>query len=77
MKVTQRLPVRIELVEPNPEDAPLFVGLSVVPHVRFKERPTGPGAGERLHTFGRLRPPDLGAGPAGDSPSNRDGARRP
>ena len=54
VKVTQRLPVRIELAEPNPDDTPLFVGLSVVPHVAFKERPTGPGAGQRLHT---VRPP--------------------
>jgi membrane fusion protein (multidrug efflux system) len=76
VKVTQRLPVRIELVEPNPEDTPLFVGLSVVPHVRYKERPTGRGAGQRLHTFGRLRPPDLGAGPAGAQSSNRGGEER-
>ena len=45
VKVTQRLPVRIELTEPNPDDTPLFAGLSVVPHVRLKEQPTGPGAG--------------------------------
>jgi membrane fusion protein, multidrug efflux system len=77
VKVTQRLPVRIELAEPNPDDTPLFVGLSVVPRVRYKERPTGPGAGQRLHAFGRLRPPDKGAGPAGLQPSKRDGERRP
>ena len=53
VKVTQRLPVRIELTEPNPDDTPLFAGLSVVPHVRYKESPTGPGAGQRLHTYGR------------------------
>ena len=45
VKVTQRLPVRIELAEANPDDTPLFVGLSVVPHVRIKERPTGPARG--------------------------------
>ncbi len=72
VKVTQRLPVRIELTEPNPDDTPLFSGLSVVPHVRYKERPTGPGAGQRLHTYGRLRPPDIGEGPAGREPRNRD-----
>ena len=77
VKVTQRLPVRIELVEPNPADTPLFAGLSVVPHVRYKERPTGPRAGQRLHTFESLRPPDQGAGPAGLQPSNSDGERRP
>jgi membrane fusion protein (multidrug efflux system) len=73
VKVTQRLPVRIELAEPNPRDTPLFVGLSVVPRVRFKERPTGPGAGERLHAPGRPAPPDVGAGPAGLQPRNRAG----
>ena len=77
VKVTQRLPVRIELAEPNPEDTPLFVGLSVVPHVRIGERPAGPGAGQRLHTYGRLRPPDQGAGPAGSQPTNRGDVRRP
>jgi membrane fusion protein, multidrug efflux system len=71
VKVTQRLPVRIELTEPNPDDTPLFAGLSVVPHVRIKESPSGPGAGRRLHTYGRLRPPDIGGGPAGSQPSNR------
>jgi signal transduction protein with GAF and PtsI domain len=59
-KVTQRLPVRIELAEPNPDDTPLFSGLSVVPHVRYKEPATCPGAGQRLHTYGRLRPSDRG-----------------
>ncbi len=71
VKVTQRLPVRIELTEPNPDDTPLFAGLSVVPHVRMKEPTTGPGAGGRLHTYGRLRPPDVGGGPAGTQPRNR------
>ena len=72
VKVTQRLPVRIELIEPNPDDTPLFSGLSVVPHVRYKEQPTGPGAGQRLHTYGRLRPPDIGEGPTGREPRNRE-----
>lgn len=71
VKVTQRLPVRIELTEPNPDDTPLFAGLSVVPHVRIKDRPTGRGAGERLHVFGRLRAPDVGGGPAGARAGNR------
>ncbi len=74
VKVTQRLPVRIELTEPNPDDTPLFAGLSVVPHVRIKERPTGPGAGDRLRTYGRLRPADTGGGPAGSQPRNREQA---
>jgi membrane fusion protein, multidrug efflux system len=77
VKVTQRLPVRIELTESNPDDTPLFAGLSVVPHVRIEEQPTGPGAGQRLHTFGRLRAPDVGGGPAASQPRNRADARRP
>jgi membrane fusion protein, multidrug efflux system len=48
VKVVQRLPVRIELTEPPPADAPLFVGLSVTPYVRFRETPTGPNAGRKL-----------------------------
>jgi membrane fusion protein (multidrug efflux system) len=71
VKVTQRLPVRIELTEPNPVDTPLFAGLSVVPHVRIKDRPSGPGAGQRLHTYGKRRPADSGDGPAGSQPRNR------
>ena len=37
MKIVQRLPVRIELTDYDPEKAPLFVGLSVVPYVYYKE----------------------------------------
>ncbi len=71
VKVTQRLPVRIELTMPNPDETPLFAGLSVVPHIRIKDQPTGPGAGGRLHVYGRLRPPDVGEGPTGSRPANR------
>ena len=48
MKVVQRLPVRIDLVDGNPTDAPLFVGLSVEPIVKVTEPPTGPFAGQKL-----------------------------
>jgi membrane fusion protein, multidrug efflux system len=48
VKIIQRLPVRIELADYNPAEAPLFVGLSVTPYVYFKEPPTGPNAGEVL-----------------------------
>jgi hypothetical protein len=67
----QRLPVRIELTQANPEDTPLFVGLSVVPEVLIKERPTGPGAGRRLRSTTSFSPSDVGAGPAGSLPENR------
>jgi membrane fusion protein (multidrug efflux system) len=49
VKIVQRLPVRIELTDYDPDKAPLFVGLSVVPYVYFKEQPTGPHAGAVLH----------------------------
>jgi membrane fusion protein (multidrug efflux system) len=51
VKVVQRLPVRIELTEPIPEDSPLFIGLSVQPEVYYKERATGPDAGKYLQPY--------------------------
>ena len=50
VKVVQRVPVRIDLVEPNPREAPLLVGMSVEPEVDIKARPTGPDAGSRLRS---------------------------
>lgn len=68
VKIVQRLPVRIDLVEKNPEDTPLFVGLSVVPYVHINERPTGPGAGRKLGpalpTTTRTVPESTSAGPS-------------
>ena len=37
VKIVQRLPVKIELTNYDPDKAPLFVGLSVTPYVYFKE----------------------------------------
>ena len=71
IKVTQRLPVRIELVEPNPKDTPLFIGLSVVPYVKFKEPLDGPDAGQRIHPDDYRQHPDVGDGPAGRRSANR------
>jgi len=51
VKIVQRLPVRIELTNYDPKDGPLFVGLSVVPYVYYKEPPTGPHAGEVLQPY--------------------------
>ena len=48
VKIVQRLPVRVELTDYDPGKVPLFVGLSVVPYVYYKERPTGPNAGDVL-----------------------------
>ena len=72
IKVTQRLPVRIELVEPNAQETPLFIGLSVVPYVMIKEEPAGPDAGQRLHPDLNYRQhPSAGHGPAGKQLQNR------
>jgi membrane fusion protein (multidrug efflux system) len=48
VKVVQRLPVRIDLVDYDPERAPLFIGLSVMPNVRVNEEPKGENAGKVL-----------------------------
>jgi membrane fusion protein (multidrug efflux system) len=48
VKIVQRLPVRIELADYDPDKAPLFAGLSVVPYVYYKEPPKGPNAGSVL-----------------------------
>jgi membrane fusion protein, multidrug efflux system len=50
VKVVQRLPVRIDLINYNPEISPLFIGLSVTPYVYVYEKPTGPDAGKMLQT---------------------------
>jgi len=51
IKVVQRLPVRIDLVDYNPDQAPLFIGTSVVPDVYINKPPTGPDAGKFLQTL--------------------------
>ena len=51
VKVVQRLPVRIELVDYDPARAPLFVGLSVEPEVDITSTPTGPNAGQFLQSL--------------------------
>ena len=45
VKIVQRLPVRIELPDYQPDEAPLFVGLSVVPYVYYKETARGSARG--------------------------------
>ena len=50
IKVVQRLPVRIDLEDYDPDKSPLFVGTSVVPYVYFNKPPTGPDAGKFLQT---------------------------
>ncbi|HEY0791009.1 MAG TPA: HlyD family secretion protein [Chthoniobacterales bacterium] len=48
VKVVQRLPVRIDVLNYDPDNVPLFVGLSVTPTVDLKAAPTGPNAGRFL-----------------------------
>jgi membrane fusion protein (multidrug efflux system) len=54
VKIVQRLPVRIELTDYDPDKVPLFVGLSVTPYVYYKEPPAGPRAGEVLQPYAPL-----------------------
>jgi membrane fusion protein (multidrug efflux system) len=63
VKIVQRLPVRIELTDYDPDKAPLFVGLSVEPHVYYKEPPTGPHAGEMLQPLYPLPQGRTASGP--------------
>jgi membrane fusion protein (multidrug efflux system) len=53
VKIVQRLPVRIELEDYDPEHETLFAGLSVTPYVFVRETPRGPGAGKRLQELRR------------------------
>ena len=52
VKVVQRLPVRIDLENYDPDKNTLFIGTSVVPYVFFNRPPTGPDAGKLLQAFG-------------------------
>lgn len=61
VKVVQRLPVRIEVLDYDPDKVPLFIGLSVTPTVRLREPPTGPDAGKLLQPYlPPTKPTDLG-----------------
>jgi membrane fusion protein, multidrug efflux system len=51
VKVVQRLPVRIDLVDYDADQTPLFIGTSVVPYVYFNQPPTGPDAGKFLQAY--------------------------
>ena len=61
IKVVQRLPVRIDLVDYDADQAPLFIGTSVVPYVYIRKPPTGPDAGKFLQA---LVPQSPSPGPA-------------
>lgn len=51
VKVVQRLPVRIKLLDYDAEKDPLFIGTSVVPVVHIDEPATGPNAGKFLQAY--------------------------
>jgi membrane fusion protein (multidrug efflux system) len=64
--VVQRLPVRIELQDYDPDKNPLFIGTSVVPYVYINRPPTGPDAGKFLQASAPRSPASTSAGsPAG------------
>jgi|SRR5579872_1352570 len=56
VKVVQRLPVRIDLEDYDPDKDTLFVGTSVTPYVYIHKQPTGRDAGQFLQT-GEPQPP--------------------
>jgi membrane fusion protein (multidrug efflux system) len=60
VKVVQRLPVRIELDNYNPDAETLYAGLSVTPYVYYKEAATGSNAGRRLQDLARPAAPTGG-----------------
>jgi membrane fusion protein (multidrug efflux system) len=65
VKVVQRLPVRIDLLNYDPDKVPLFVGLSVTPSVDLWSKPSGPNAGKFLQEV--MSPPE----PVTPSPANK------
>ncbi len=56
VKVVQRLPVRIDFTNYDPDKTPLFVGLSVTPAVDLWSKPTGPNAGKFLQDLTSAAP---------------------
>ena len=66
VKVVQRLPVRIDLRDYDPDKDPLFIGTSVVPYVYINEPPTGPDAGKFLQSS---LPQSPGSGGATNGPA--------
>ena len=67
VKVVQRLPVRIDLINYDPDKLPLFVGLSVEPTVDLRGAPTGANAGQFLQA--PLRPAAVRGNPAAPGPT--------
>jgi membrane fusion protein, multidrug efflux system len=51
VKVVQRLPVRIDIVDYHADQTPLFIGTSVFPYVSIKRPSKGPDAGKFLQAY--------------------------
>jgi membrane fusion protein, multidrug efflux system len=51
VKVVQRLPVRIEIQDYDPDKTPLFIGTAVTPYVDIYGPATGPDAGKFLQAY--------------------------
>src|ERR1700722_6014883 len=68
IKIVQRLPVRIELEDYDPDKKPLFIGTSVVPYVYLNRPLSGPNAGTFLQGFEQQSPVTSSAA----SPSGAD-----
>jgi membrane fusion protein (multidrug efflux system) len=81
IKVVQRLPVRIDPIDYDPDKLPLFIGLSVVPYVYVRETPSGPDAGNFLQPFLPLptvsRQADSPSNQTGSAPNEMGGAEKP
>jgi len=56
VKVVQRLPVRIDVLNYDPDKLPLFAGLSVTPTVDLGIAPSGPNAGQFLQSPEQANP---------------------
>jgi len=69
VKVVQRLPVRIDLVDYSADQTPLFFGTSVVPYVYINKPPTGSNAGKFLQTY-------MSASPSSGQTTGASGVRR-
>jgi membrane fusion protein (multidrug efflux system) len=68
VKVVQRLPVRIDLEDYDPDKSPLFIGTSVIPYVYINRPPTGPDAGKFLQAD---MPRSADPGPASRAPDTK------
>jgi membrane fusion protein, multidrug efflux system len=69
IKVVQRLPVRIELQEYDPDKDTLFTGTSVTPYVYVNRPATGPDAGKFLQTH--VVPSQTSGAPASSPSANK------